>query len=121
LWNRGAYLVDGLGHCGACHTPKNSFGADEAGEAYRGGTLPDKQRVPGLRSEGRRGLGRWTADDIVQYLKTGQNRHKAASGQMAVVITTSTSNLTDTDLKAIAVYLKDIPVQDVNAGSVKPR
>ncbi len=116
LWNRGAYLVEGLGHCGACHTPKNSLGADEAGETYRGGILPDKQRVPGLRSEGRRGLGRWTADDIVQYLKTGQNRHKAATGQMAVVITTSTSNMTDTDLKAIAIYLKEMPVQNVNAG-----
>jgi mono/diheme cytochrome c family protein len=120
LWNRGAYLVEGLGHCGACHTPKNSLGAGEASEAYRGGTLPDKQRVPGLRSEGRRGLGRWTADDIVQYLKTGQNRHKAASGQMAVVITTSTSNMADTDLKAIAIYLKDMPVQNVNAVSAGP-
>lgn len=109
LWNRGAYLVEGPGHCGACHTPKNVLGADREDEAYRGATLPDKQRAPSLRSDDLRGLKAWTVGDIVQYLKTGQNRFKFAGGEMAVIITVSTSNLKDTDLKAIAVYLKDAP------------
>jgi mono/diheme cytochrome c family protein len=111
-WNRGAYLVEGPGHCGVCHTPKNTLGADATGDEYRGATLPGKQRVPSLRCEGRRGMCRWTAAEIAEYLKTGSNHHKAAAGQMAVVITQSTSQLNDADLLAMAVYLKDLPVPD---------
>lgn len=105
-WNRGAYLVEGLGHCGACHTPKNMFGADKTGSALQGGLLQN-WFAPNLTGSSRDGLGQWTGDDIVEYLKTGSNRHSAAVGPMAEVVNYTTTHMTDADLKAIAVYLKD--------------
>lgn len=107
-WNRGAYLVEGLGHCGACHTPTNFVGAAKTSERLQGGTLQDWY-APDLAGELRSGLGSWSADDIVQFLKTGRNNRTAAYGPMAEVITYSTSKLNDGDLKAIAIYLKDMP------------
>ena len=106
-WNRGAYLVEALGHCGACHTPTNVFGAAKSGEHLQGGTLQDWY-APDLAGELRSGLGNWSADDIVQFLKVGRNNRTAAYGPMAEVITNSTSKLNDGDLKAIATYLKDM-------------
>ena len=105
-WNRGAYLVNGLGHCGACHTPKNLLGGDKSGRSLAGGTLGDWYAPP-LNSDPRTGLGGWSIADIVTYLKTGWGGGQAASGTMALVVADSTSQLTDTDLHAIAVYLKD--------------
>lgn len=107
-WNRGAYLVQGLGHCGACHTPKNMFGADKAKEALQGGTL-DNWHAPNLNGDARDGLGGWSQADIVEYLKTGRNARSTASGSMQDVVTLSTSRLSDADLNAIAVYLKSLP------------
>ena len=107
-WNRGAYLVEGPGHCGACHTAKNVFGADKSGEALQGGLIQN-WTAPKLVDDDRDGLGRWSNDDIVEYLKTGRNKHSGATGLMAEVIVNSTSKLTDSDLAAIATYLKDIP------------
>ncbi len=107
-WNRGAYLVEGLGHCGACHTPTNIFGAAKTSERLQGGTLQD-WFAPSLAGDLRFGLGSWSADDIVQFLKTGRNARTAAYGPMSEVITYSTSKLNDADLKAIATYLKDMP------------
>lgn len=107
-WNRGAYLVEGPGHCGACHTAKNFLGGDKASEALQGGTLQG-WFMPNLTSDPRRGVGSWSVDDIVAYLKTGHNRISAATGPMAEVITDSTSGLSDADLRAIAVYLKGVP------------
>lgn len=107
-WNRGAYLVEGLGHCGACHTPKNMFGADKDSAALQGGLLQN-WFAPNLTGSMRDGLGQWTDGDIVEYLKTGSNRHGSAVGPMAEVVNFTTSRLNDADLKAIAVYLKDLP------------
>jgi len=107
-WNRGAYLVEGPGHCGACHTPKNFLGGDKTSERLEGGVLVGWYS-PNLTADERIGVGTWSADDIVGYLKTGHNRHAAATGPMAEVIQNSTSKLFDDDLKAIAVYLKDQP------------
>ncbi len=107
-WNRGAYLVRGPGHCGACHTPKNLMGAEKSGEALHGGVI-ENWFAPDLTGNRRTGLGQWTADDIVEYLHTGRNAHSGAVGEMAEVVTYSTSLLTDTDLKAIATYLKSLP------------
>ncbi|HTY70295.1 MAG TPA: cytochrome c [Alphaproteobacteria bacterium] len=107
-WNRGAYLVQGPGHCGACHTEKNFLGGDKNSEALQGGTLQG-WFSPNVTGNPRQGLGSWSVDDVVAYLKTGQNRIGAATGPMAEVISDSTSHLTDADLKAIAVYLKDQP------------
>jgi mono/diheme cytochrome c family protein len=107
-WNRGAYIVEGAEHCGLCHTPKNAMGGDENGRAMQGSVLQNWY-APNLTGDRRVGLGDWTVDDIVLYLKTGRNRFDIASGPMAEAVTNSTSHLTDADLRAIAVYLKDLP------------
>jgi mono/diheme cytochrome c family protein len=104
-WNRGAYLVNGLGHCGGCHTPKNAFGADKGKLELYGAPL-DNWVAPDLTGNERTGLGAWSIDDIAEYLHTGRNRHAGAGGAMAEVITYSTSLLSDPDLRAMAVYLK---------------
>lgn len=105
-WNRGAYLVTGLGHCGACHTPKNALAADRTSQLLQGGTL-DNWVAPDLTANTRTGLGSWSVDDIVEYLRTGRNSRANAGGTMAAVVSYSTSFLTDADLHAIASYLKD--------------
>jgi mono/diheme cytochrome c family protein len=104
-WNRGAYLVDGLGHCGACHTPKNALGADKTKLELQGATL-DNWVAPDLTANDRTGLGGWSADDVAEYLRTGRNAHAGAGGAMADVITYSTSLMSDADRHAMAVYLK---------------
>lgn len=105
-WNRGAYLVTALGHCGACHTPKNVLAADRTGQALQGGTL-DNWVAPDLTANTRTGLGSWSVDEIVEYLRTGRNARGNAGGSMAEVVAYSTSLLTDADLHAIASYLKE--------------
>jgi mono/diheme cytochrome c family protein len=106
-WNRGAYLVEGAAHCGACHTPKNIAGADKSTAPMMGGQVQD-WFAPKLASDAQNGLGNWTPDDIAEYLKTGRNRFSGATGLMAEVVKHSTSKLTDADLHAIAIYLKDV-------------
>ena len=104
-WNRGAYLVNGLGHCGGCHTPKNAFGAEKSKEEFHGATL-DNWVAPDLTRNDRTGLGRWSTDDVSEYLRTGRNAHAGAGGAMADVITYSTSLVSDADRHAMAVYLQ---------------
>ncbi|MBV8121299.1 MAG: cytochrome c [Alphaproteobacteria bacterium] len=105
-WNRGAYLVEGAEHCGLCHTPKNAMGGDENDRAMQGSVLQNWY-APNLTGDRRVGIGDWTTQDIVLYLKTGRNRYDIASGPMAEAVTNSTSHLTDADLRAMAIYLKD--------------
>ena len=107
-WNRGAYIVNGLGHCGACHTPKNLLGADKSGVFLRGGEL-DNWVAPDLTANPRTGLGGWSLADITEYLKTGRNARAGAAGSMAEVVSYSTSLMSDADRHAIAVYLKGQP------------
>ena len=107
-WNRGAYIVTGLGHCGACHTPKNLLEADKKGVFLQGGEQ-DNWVAPDLTGNARTGLGGWSVDDITAYLKTGRNARAAAAGSMAEVVSYSTSLMSDADRHAIAVYLKDQP------------
>jgi mono/diheme cytochrome c family protein len=114
-WNRGAYLVEGLGHCGACHTATNELGASKAGETLKGGDFGEHWYAPSLTSDLRDGLGGWSAAEIVEYLKTGANAKSAAAGPMAEVIKNSTQHLNDADLNAVAAYLKDFPVGKVKA------
>ncbi len=109
-WNRGAYLVEGLGHCGACHTPKNFLGGDTTRRAYQGANLQN-WFAPNLGADLRQGLGSWTQQDVVEYLTTGRNAHSNASGPMSEVIQYSTSLMTPDDVSAMAVYLKDLPGQ----------
>ena len=107
-WNRGAYLVEGLGHCGLCHTAKNAMGGDETTRALQGGALQGWY-APNLTGDPRTGLGSWSVEEVVAYLNTGHNNVSAATGPMSDVIVHSTSQMTDADLRAIAVYLKGQP------------
>ena len=113
-WNRGGYLVTGLAHCGACHTPKNLFGADRRGRAFGGGEV-DGWYAPRLDNAARSGLRSWSEDDLVEYLASGRNGKSHADGPMAEVVVNSTSQMSDADVRAIAVYLKDLP-----AGAPEP-
>jgi mono/diheme cytochrome c family protein len=107
-WNRGAYLVNGLGHCSQCHTPTNFLGANKTDAAFQGGAL-ENFVAPDLTSNKRTGLGSWSDADVVEYLKTGRNSRANASGPMAEVISYSTSLMSDADLQAIATYLRSLP------------
>jgi mono/diheme cytochrome c family protein len=107
-WNRGAYLVEGAAHCGACHTPKNAFGADKHDQLY-GGSPVQGWFAPRLDGAERSGLKSWSVEDIVEYLQSGRNGRSHAGQLMAEVVTHSTSLMSEVDLRAIAVYLKDLP------------
>lgn len=106
-WNRGAYLVEGPGHCGACHTPKTFLGGDVRAHELQGYSLQG-WFAPDLTDNSERGLAAWSARDIVEYLGTGHNRFAAASGPMAEEVADSSSHMTQTDLEAIAAYLKSV-------------
>jgi alcohol dehydrogenase (quinone), cytochrome c subunit len=112
-WNRGAYLVQGLGHCGACHTPRGiawqEKALDDSAPDYLAGAELDAWYAPDLRGDVRTGLGGWSKDDIVAFLKHGHNRDGTAFGSMIDVLNNSTPYLSDSDINAIAVYLKSLP------------
>jgi mono/diheme cytochrome c family protein len=112
-WNRGAYLVQGLGHCGACHIPRGlawqEKALDDSRSSYLSGALLDAWYAPGLRGDVRTGLGTWTKDDLADFLKHGHDRDGAAFGSMIDVVNNSTPYLSDSDINAIAVYLKSLP------------
>lgn len=115
-WNRGAYLVEGLAHCSACHSPRNSFGAKKAGLEMSGGVYLDKVpsgdyrhwAAPNLTAASN-GLHPWSAQEVFAYLKTGKNSYTASFGPMNEVVMNSTRHLADGDLNAIAAYLKSLP------------
>ncbi|MBT8562025.1 c-type cytochrome [Polynucleobacter paneuropaeus] len=108
-WNRGAYLVEGLGHCSSCHSPRNLMGAIKNSKAYTGSVI-DGWYALNLTSNSLTGLGKWSAEDIARYLKTGSFEDKTTVlGPMEEVVHNSTRKLTDTDLLAMATYLKSIP------------
>ena len=104
-WNRGAYIVEGAGHCGTCHSPKTLLGGDKSRTPLAGATLQG-WFAPAITNDKRKGLGTWTKEDLTQYLKTGANQWTLASGPMAEVVDRSTSRMTDDDIRAIATYLK---------------
>jgi mono/diheme cytochrome c family protein len=118
-WNRGGYLVEGAAHCGACHTPKNLFGADRRDRTFGGGAVQG-WFAPRLDSAARSGLKSWSVDDIVEYLQTGRNGRSHAGGPMAEVVVNSTSQMGDGDLRAIAVYLKDLPSGAPEPAAARP-
>ncbi len=112
-WNRGAYLVQGLGHCGTCHSPRSltlhtKALTDREGPAFLAGAVLDGWYAKSLRG-GKDGLGQWSEADIVTFLKTGSTARTAAFGDMAEVVQHSTQYLTEDDLAAIARYLKSLP------------
>ncbi len=108
-WNRGAYLVEGLGHCGMCHSPINALGGTSQSEAFKGGLIPMQHwYAPSLTSNREAGLGDWSLKDITDLLKTGVSARGVVYGPMAEVVYNSLQYLTDEDTRAMAVYLKGI-------------
>lgn len=111
-WNRGRYLVEGAAHCSMCHTPRNPFGAEIKSKNYTGANLQN-WFAPSLRNSKVHGLGNWSEEDIVSYLKTGSNRLTVASGPMAEAINASFQYFHDDDLVAMANYVKSLPDHSV--------
>lgn len=118
-WNRGAYLVEALAHCGACHSPRNFLGAEQYAQAYAGGEYID--RVPGGQlqpwsapnlTQSQRGLGRWSHADLAEYLKSARNDFVESFGPMNEVIINSTQHLHQEDVAAMTSYLMSVPAQD---------
>ena len=108
-WNRGAYLVEGLGHCGMCHTPINALGGSSESKAFEGGLIPMQDwYAPSLTSNREAGLGDWSIEEIADYLRTGISRRGAVYGPMAEVVYNSLQYLSEEDTRAMAVYLKSI-------------
>lgn len=112
-WNRGAYLVQGAGHCGSCHTPRGfamqEKALDETSKDYLAGATLDGWYAPSLRNDPNSGLGRWTEEDVYQFLKNGRNEHAVVYGSMTDAFNNSTQFMSDEDLYAIAHYLKSLP------------
>lgn len=111
-WNRGAYLVQSLGHCGSCHTPRDVFfkekAYDEAGRQFLAGGLLDNWYAPALSGAAPETLQAWSEADIAAFLKTGQAHGGIAFGAMKQVVEDSTQYMTDSDLRAMASYLKSL-------------
>ena len=109
-WNRGAYLVQGLGHCNECHTERDSLGGIVQDRELTGGRIPAVNwYAPDLSTRPGGGLAGWSAQDIVDLLKTGQSSKGTAFGPMADVVRLSTQHMTDADLQSVAVYLQSLP------------
>jgi len=112
-WNRGAYLVEGLGHCSMCHTAINALGGSSTSREFEGGMIPNQNwYAPSLTSNREAGLGEWSIEDIVDLLQAGTSRRGAVYGPMAEVTYNSLQYLSDDDVKAMAVYLKALPANN---------
>jgi mono/diheme cytochrome c family protein len=110
LWNRGAYLVQGPGHCNDCHAARNSLGATVSAPHLAGGLIPIQNwYAPDLSTGKGGGLAHFSQQDIIDLLKTGRSARGTAFGPMAEVVQKSTQHLTDDDLAAIAIYLQSLP------------
>src|SRR5215472_10493780 len=108
-WNRGAYLVQGLGHCAMCHTAINALGGSSESQAFEGGLIPMQDwYAPSLTSNKEAGLGEWSLKDITDLLKTGISARGAVYGPMAEVVYNSLQYLNNDDIRAMAVYLKSL-------------
>jgi len=106
-WNRGAYLVTGPAHCGACHTGRNVLGGEQEAEFLRGEEL-ENWHAPNIRGGAHGGISHWSREDIVEYLGGGRNVHTGAMQRMGEVVEYSTQHLTEEDLGAIATYLMSL-------------
>ena len=111
-WNRGAYLASGLGHCVACHSPRNFLGGIAQADELSGGLIAVQDwYAPSLTSSREAGLGDWHVDEVVELLKHGVTGRYAVFGPMAEVVHDSTQHLDENDLRAMAVYLKSLPAK----------
>ena len=108
-WNRGAYFVQGLGHCDACHTSRNLLGATVKEKQFGGGLIPLQDwYAPSLTSNREAGLGQWDIGDVVSLLRTGVAMRGVVFGPMAQVVHDSLQYMTEADTQAMAVYLKSL-------------
>ncbi len=115
--NRGAYLVEGLAHCGQCHTPRNIAQARESGEALEGAAIQGWY-APNITSDWAQGIGSWSEDDLLSFFKKGvAPKHGIAAGPMADVVHDDLKHLTDDDLKSIIAFLKSTPPKQEEATS----
>ena len=116
--SRGAYLVEGLGHCGACHTPRALTMQEKAlspkdGSTFLSGSAPLEGWIAkSLRGDHKDGLGSWSEEQLVQFLKTGRSDRSAVFGGMSDVVVHSMQYMSQDDLTAIARYLKSLPAND---------
>lgn len=109
-WNRGSYLVRGLGHCNACHASRNILGATSGQLELSGGLIPmQKWYAPSLNAPHEAGVADWPVQDIVDLMKRGVSARGSVLGPMAEVVYRSTQYLSDADMQAIGVFLKDLP------------
>ncbi len=119
VWNRGAYLVEGLGHCGACHSPRNVLGAEKTG-AYLAGGLADGWEAPPLTSLSHAPIP-WSEDELFAYLSSGESRlHGVAAGPMAPVVK-ELKALPDADIRAMAVYLSSFTTDAMDKTAQRQR
>jgi len=110
-WQRGAYLVQGLAHCGACHSTRNVLGAPLAGHAYDGAMMPlNDWYAPSLTARDEASVADWPLQDIARWLQSGTSPQGAAFGPMAEIVFQSTQYLSNDDALAMATYLKALPV-----------
>jgi mono/diheme cytochrome c family protein len=110
-WNRGAYLVEALGHCGECHTPRNFMYGLDSGKKFSG-AVAQGWKAYNITSDKDGGIGNWSVEELTSYLHTGHaDGRGAATGTMAEAIDLSLRHLTEQDIRAMAVYLKTIPPQ----------
>lgn len=109
-WNRGAYLVRHLGHCGECHSPRNRFGATVKDQEMAGGVAAESKQVPNITPHKGDGIGRWSAGDLALFLELGMMPDgDFAGGSMTAVIDDNTGQLTPEDRAAIGAYLESLP------------
>lgn len=121
-WNRGAYLVNGIAHCGACHTPRNRLGALVGARALAGGTITiEGWRAPNISQNPAHGIGDWSAGNLRDFLQTGHSPRGDAIGPMRDVVQFATSKLSDRDLDGIVAYIKSAPAQPDIVGLSMPQ
>ncbi|WMD20889.1 cytochrome c [Achromobacter seleniivolatilans] len=118
-WLRGRYLTETLAHCSTCHTPRNALMAEDKNRNFAGASL-GAWYAPNITSDPISGIGGWSIEELFAYLKTGHAQGKAqAAGPMLEAVDHSFSKLTDSDLQAIAAYVKTVPAQQ-NPGTTRP-
>lgn len=104
-WNRGAYLVNGLGHCGACHTPRNALGAEQGGSAFLSGAMVDGWEAPALTQLASKSAVPWDADELYRYLRNGHTQHHGIAGGPMAEVVRELAQVPDEDIRAMATYL----------------
>jgi nicotinate dehydrogenase subunit B len=116
-WNRGAYLVNGVGHCGACHTPRNALGAERSGQAFLSGAMVDGWEAPALTALSRAPVP-WSAEELFRYLRHGHTEHHGmAAGPMAPVVQ-QLAQVPDSDIRAMATYLASFNPPETDSASL---